>query len=269
VKHWRILSYFVLTPLCLLVLIALTVINTISACLIDFRVSQINLAISGAALTSRCSKHCRSSMLLCCSISHSISAAQSSSLLFGLSKSPFQLSRYLVSWILSGARSTSLSTGWQLILRIRRTFNIWGCPPGRFFADKGGGKGDISNNLNAATPSCWKSDHNALMISLVSEIYPTAVTWLFWARDSFWVAHRFLLPCHISKKSSTLAILCNVLSSASFFISESFSVFVVSNSGSVPAKILSLAQANCLPMAFSWMISPVVLDCLLPITSRP
>jgi hypothetical protein len=38
---------------------------------------------------------------------------------------------------------------------------------------------------------------------------------VFWVRDSFWVAHRFCLPCHISQKSWTLAIWCIFLSSAS------------------------------------------------------
>jgi len=32
-------------------------------------------------------------------------------------------------------------------------FNISVLLPGRFFADKAGGKGDLSDNLNAATPS--------------------------------------------------------------------------------------------------------------------
>jgi len=208
-------------------------------------------------------------MPLLCSISDSSSATQSSSLVSGLSKSPFQLSQSSVSEMLSGAQSSSPSTGWWLILRIRRTFMIWVLPPGRAFADKAGGKGDLSDNLNAAAPSCWKSDQDALTISSVSEIYPMAVICLFWARDSFWVARRFWLPCHISKKSWTLAILCNFLSSASFFISESFSVFMVSNSGSVPAKIPVLARANCLTTTFSRSVSRVVFDCLHPLTSRP
>jgi len=164
--------------------------------------------------------------------------------------------------MLSGARSLSLSTGWRLILQIRRTFKIWVLTPGRSFADKAGGKGDLSDNINAAAPSCWKSDQDALTISSVSKMYPTAVIYLFWARDSFWVARRFWLTCHISKRSWTFAIVCNFLSSASFFISESFSVFVVSNSGSVPAKIPLLARGNCPTTTFSRRVSPVVFDCL-------
>ena len=50
---------------------------------------------------------------------------------------------------------------------------------GRSFADKAGGKGDLSDSLNAAAPSCWESDQDALMISSVSEMYPTAVICLF------------------------------------------------------------------------------------------
>ena len=49
---------------------------------------------------------------------------------------------------------------------------------------------------------------------------------LVWVWASFCVARKFWLPCHISKKSWTLAILCNFLSSASFFNSKSFSVSV-------------------------------------------
>jgi len=136
VKHWRILSYFFFTPLFLLVSIALTVTNTISACLFVFRVGRINPETFGATLTSRRSGHSGSLMLLSCSISDSMSAAQSSSLSFGLLKSPFQLSQSSVSEMLSGAVSSSLSTGWRLILRIWRTFKIWVCSPGRSLQTK-------------------------------------------------------------------------------------------------------------------------------------
>ena len=152
-KHWCILSYIFFTPIFLLVSIALTVTNTFSACLIDFRVGRINPETFGAALTSDCSGHSESSMLLSYCTSDSTSATQSSSLSFGLSKSPFQLSQSLVSGMLSGALSSSLLTGWQLILRIRWRFNIWVRSPGRSFADKACGKGDLSVNLNAAAPS--------------------------------------------------------------------------------------------------------------------
>jgi len=263
------LSYFFFPPVFLHVSTALTVTNTISACLFDFCVGQTNQGTVGAALTSCYSGHSRSSMPLLCCISVSSSAAQSSSLSFGLSKSPFQYSQLSVSKMLSGTLTSSLSTGWQLILRFRRTFTIWVLPPGRSFVDNAAGKGDLSDNLNAAAPSCWTSDQDALTISSVTEMYPTAVICLIWARDSFCVAHRFWLPCHISKMSWTLAIQCNFLSSASFIISESFSVFVVSNSGSVPAKIPLLAEANCLTTTFPPRVSPVVFDCLQPITSRP
>jgi len=208
-------------------------------------------------------------MVLSCSISDSTSAAQSSSLSFALSKSPFQFSQSSVSEMFSGALASSLPTGWRLILRIWRTLNICICPPGRSFADRDGGKGDHSDNLSAAAPSCWKSEQDALKISVVTEMYSTAVIGLFWARDSFWVAHRFWLPCQITKKSWTLAILCNFHSSICFFISESFSVFVVPNSGSAPANILLLAQAFRLTTTSSWTVSPVVFDCLQPMTYQP
>jgi len=269
VKHWRILFYFFFTPWFLLVSIALTITNTFSACDFDFGVSQINPETSGAAPTSSCSGDSGSLMLLSWSLSDSTSAAQSSSLSFGLSKSPFQSSQFSMSKMLSGAVSSWLSTGWRLILWIRRTYMISVRPPVSSFAAKGGGKGDLSYNLNAAAPACWKGDPDALTISSVSEMYPPTVICLVWARDSFCVAHRLWLPCHISKTSWTLVILCSFLSSASFFISESLSVFALFFSGSVPANILLLTLVNSLTMTFSWRVLPVVLDCLQLITSRP
>ena len=249
-KHWCILSYFCFTPLFLLVSIALIVINTYSAHLSVFRVGRINPRTVALARVSRRSGHSGSSMLLSCSISDSKSAAQSSSQSFGSSKSPFQLSQSSVSEMLSGALSSSLWTGWWLILRIQRTFNIWVRPQGRSAPDQGGGKEDLSHHWNASAPWIWKSDQDALKISSGFEMYPTAVICLFWAQDSFWVACRFWLPCHISKKLWTLAILCNVLSSASVCISELCSVFSVSNNRSAPAKILSLPQQTALQRPF-------------------
>ena len=129
-----------------------------------------------------------------------------------------------LSKMLSGALSSALPTGRQWILLTQRAFNTWVRPPGRSFADIAGGKGDFTDNLNAAAPSCWKFDQDDLMISSVSEMYPMAVIWLFWARDSFCIARWFWLPRHITKSSCTLAILCNFLSSACCFNSKSFSV---------------------------------------------
>jgi len=183
------------------------------------------------ALASCCSGHSGFLISLSGSISDSSSTAQSSSLSFGLSKSPFQLSQSSVSEMLSGAPSSSLVTGWRLIILIQRTFNIRVHPPGRSFA---------------GTTSCWKSVQDAFTISPMSEMCPTAVICLFSMGDSFCVAHRFWLPCHISKMSWTMAILCNVLSSSSFIISESCSLFVISDTGLLPAKSPLLAWANCL-----------------------
>jgi len=121
-----------------------------------------------------------------------------------------------------------------------------------------GGKGDLSDNSNAATPSCWKLDQDALMISSVSEMYPMAVNCLFQARDTFCVARRFWLPDHISKKSWTLAILCNFLSFAAFFNSKSCSVSVLFNAVQSPATIGLSARANCRTMTFSRRPLPVV-----------
>jgi len=46
----------------------------------------------------------------------------------------------------------------------------------------------------------------------------------------------FRLPCHISKKSWTSAILCNIFCSSFHFISKSLSVSVVSNTESAKCK---------------------------------
>ena len=222
VKHSCIVSYFFFTPSFLLVSIALTVINTFSACLFDFGVGRINTGTFGTALPSRWSGHSRCSMLLSYSISDWGSEVQSSSLSYALSKSPFQWGQSSMSEMLSGALSSSLSTGWWLFPQIQRTFNTWVHPPGRSFADKGGRKWDLSDNVYAAAPSCWKSDHDALTISSMSEMYHWEVICLFWTRDSYWASCTVWLPCHVSKELWTLGILWNVLSSASFFISESF-----------------------------------------------
>jgi len=123
-------------------------------------------------------------------------------------------------------------------------------------------KGNLSDNLNAATLLSCNSDQDALTISFVYQMYPLAVICLFHTRDFFSVARRFSLPCHISKKLCNLAILCNFHSSASFFSSKLFSVFVVSNGWSSSSKIPWLAWAKCRTMAFSRRVLPVILDCL-------
>jgi len=152
---------------------------------------------------------------------------------------------------------------------MQQTFITWVCTAGRPFADKAGGKGNLSDNLNAAAPSCWKFDQDGLTISSLSEMYPMAVIWLFWAWDSFWVACRCWLPSHIPNKSWTLAILCNFLSSTSLWISMLFSVSVVSNAGLLPAYIPLLPQANCFNTTFLRRVSHVVFDYLQPIMSCP
>ena len=267
--YWPILSYVFLFPSYLLVWFAVTIINPCSACFIDLHVGRINPGRCGTALTSRCSGVSRAFMPLSHSIFDSSSPSQLSSHTFGWSKSRFQFSQFLVFEKFPDALSSSLSAGWQLILLIRRTFDTLVHSPGMCIADKASSKGDLTDNLNAAAPSCWKFDQDALMICSVSEMYPTTVICVIWAQDSFCIACRFWLPCHISKKSWTMAILCNVLSSTCFFNSKSFSVSVVSNAVQSPANIPLLAPANCVSMSFSWRVSPVVLDCLQPITSRP
>ena len=267
-KHWCIQSDIFLIHLILHVPIALTVTNTFSACFLNFHVVRINPGTSGAALTSRCSGHSGSSMPLSCSISDSMSAMQSSLLWFGLFKFQFQWIQFSVSEMLSGVVSSSVWTGRWLICLIRRTFDIRVRSPGRSFADNCGGKGDLSDNLNAAAPSCWKSDQDALTISFVSEMYPTAVICMFWAGDYFWLSCKFWLPCHIYQKSWTLAILCNCHSSVCFIIAEWRCVFLILDAGSSPARIPSVAWAHSIGMTVLWMVLPVGFQCLHPRTSR-
>jgi len=247
--------------------VQLAVINPFSACFVDLGAGRINPGTFDAALMTLCSGLSDALMPLPNSVWDSSSALQWSSLWFGLSRSPFQLSQFSVLEMLSVALFSSLSTGWPSILPIQHTFNTWVSSPGRFFADKAGGKGDLSDNLNPAAPSCWKFDKDALMISSVSEMYPMAVICLIWVWDFFCVAHRFWLPYHISKESWTLAILYNFLSSVYFFNYNSFSVSGISNAAQSPANIALLAWANYLTMTFCQSTSPVVLDRLQPITS--
>jgi hypothetical protein len=211
VIHWRILSYFSFTLIFLLISIALTITNTILAYLCDFRVGRLNVGTFVTAPTACHSGYSGSSMSLSCSMSNSLYAVPSSSLSFGLWKLLFQLSQFSVTERLSCALSSSLLTGWWLILLIQWTFTISVWHPGRSFVDKAGGNGDFPDNLNAAARSGWKSDQGPLKISSVSEMNPLAVIYFFWSWTSSCIADRFWLRCHISNKSWTLAILCNFL----------------------------------------------------------
>jgi len=127
----------------------------------------------------------------------------------------------------------------------------------------------MSNSSNAVTPLCWRFYQDTLTISSVSEMYPTAVIWIFWACDFCCVARRCRVPYHISKMLWTLAIPCNLSCSVSLLISKLLSVFVVPNAVSTPPNNTLLAWANCLTLAFLRRVSPVVFVCLLPITSHP
>jgi len=263
------LSYFFLFRLFLLISIALTVTICYSVLFFNLRDGPINPTTFGAALTSRCAGVFGSSMTLSCSISDSSCASQSSSLILQFAMSPFQESQFSVSEKLSGVLFSSLSARCRAIFYIRCTFNIWVCHPRMFFADHTGGWGDLSHDLNTAEQLCWTFDQDALTISSVSEMYPMAVICSFWACDSFWVAWRFWLPCHISKRSWTLAILCNFHSTASLSSSVSFSALVGYNTRSLPANIPLLARAYCLTTTFSHRVSPVLFHCLHLIMSRP
>jgi len=188
------------------------------------------------------------------------------SLSFRLSKSPFQVSQVLVSEMLLGALSSLHATGWWLVLRLWRTFDTWGLPPGRPFADTAGGKGDFSYNLSAAAPLCSKSERDAFTITSVSKISPTSPICSSSVWDSFCVAHTFWLPCHISNKWWTMAIWWKILSSDYLFISESFSVVWVSNTVQKP-NLLLLGGPNPAPYLSTRGFRWVWLDPLGPISS--
>jgi len=100
-------------------------------------------------------------------------------------------------------------------------------------------------------------------------MYPMTVIRLFWAQNSFSVAHRFCLPLHIFKESWILAILHNILSSTSHIISRLYSVFLICNAWLSPSSIPFLSWANCLLMTFSTRAFQVVFDCLQLIKSHP
>jgi len=267
--HWHILSDFFLVPRFLLISIVLTVINSFISFFFDLHVGRINSERFSEEPTFRCSEGSGTSTLLSNSTFNSLSASHSSWLSFGISQSQLQSSQISVAEMCQGAQFWSRLARSRSSRSIRWTFNTSVRPPGQFFAGKPRGKGDLTDNVNAAAPSCWKFGLDALKISSVSEMYPMAVICGFWAQDSFCIARRFWLPYYISSKLWTLGILCNVLSSTYLFIFKSFSVFMESNTRSSPANIPLLARANCLTMTFSWRVPSVVLDCLYPMTSRP
>lgn len=89
-----------------------------------------------------------------------------------------------------------------------------------------------------------------------------------WVWDSFCEAAMFCLPYHRSKTLWAMAIRCNFICCSSLFISMSLSVLVVCNAGWSPVSTPLLAQANCLTMTFSRIVSPVVFVCIHQITSR-
>jgi len=266
--HGSIQSYIFFIPVFLLVSIVLTVINTFSVFFIDRQIGRINVQTFDVAVTIWCYGVLESSMPLSSTMSDSLSASQLSSLSFGLSKSPFQSRKLVVSEMHSGALSLSHSAGWQPIRLIQWTFTTLVHSPGRYFGDNTGARSDVSDNENAVAPSCWYCDKNGFMISSVSVMYGMAVICLFWAQDSFCVEFRFWLPCHISKMSLTLAVLCNYFSSISLFISKSLSIFVVFNAGSSSANNRLLARANSFSTTVLRSVLPTDFDCLQLITSR-
>jgi len=169
--------------------------------------------------------------------------------------------------MLSGGLASLHATEWLLLVRIQRTYNMWVRSPWRSFAHKAGGKGDICDHQNAATPLCWKSDQDASMIADVSEIYRTAVISVFSVQDSISVPWRFCPSCDISQKLCTFAILHNLLYFVSIFRSESFSVFIIYDAWLSSEIFALLAPGNWLTTSFLCRLSPAVFDCSLPIPS--
>jgi len=155
--YWCILSYHCVISLFLVVSNEFTVTNGFLSSVFDFSIGWINLDMFGVAVTFHCSALSGWSVALCSSMYDSMSAGQLSLLSYGVSKLPFQFRQFSCSQMLSGALYLSFPTEWQSILLIQRIFNTSVCPTERSFADKVGGKGDLSNTLNAATPSSWKS----------------------------------------------------------------------------------------------------------------
>ena len=143
VKHGCFLPTLLLISLFLLVSTAFIVANIIAECLFDIFVGWINPGTFCAAFTYHCSGLPGSSITLFCPLSDSMSAVQFSLLSIGLSQLPFQWNQSLVSQMVSGTQSSSLSTGWRWILLIWLTVNIWVLPSRRSFTDQGGGKGNF------------------------------------------------------------------------------------------------------------------------------
>ena len=191
VTYWHILSYFFLIPLCLLVSFAWTITNTLSACILIFHVGRINLRMCGGALTSHCSGLSGFSMPLPHSISDSTSAAQSAVLSVGIYMLPFMFSYIPVSELVSGGLSSSHSTGWQSIILIRWTFNIWVCPPEWSLQTNLVGKVIFltiwmqpCHHVERLTRMLWRSV--AYLKCILLQASP-----LFWVQVSSCVAHRY------------------------------------------------------------------------------
>jgi len=221
-----------------------------SAFVFDLRHSGIILETFGAGLTSHSCVLSGSSVSLFWSMWDSLSAFQSSSLSLESSKSPSQSRQCSVTQMISGALSSWCSAGWWSILLIMWTKSTWVCLAGMCFADNAGSRGNLSYNLDVPAPLYSMFDQDAFTIPSVSEMYPLVVIGLFWAQDYFLVAWTFWLPCHISKSSCTLAILCNCCLSAPQFNSNSCTLLVKSNAGSLPDTIALLAWAKYLTTAF-------------------
>jgi len=166
----------------------------------------------------------------------------------------------------TGLLPSTVTTEWLSICLNREIIEIYVRPPACSFANKSDGNGGRSDDLNLPSQFGWKSEHDWLMISSTFEMYFNTVISLVPVQDSFSEICRFRPLGHISKTSWMLACLCGFLCFTASFISKFVSVCVVSDCELLHVKILVLAGVNRITMAFSWSVSPVVLDCLQPMT---
>jgi len=249
--QWRIQSHFALFSLLLHMSIVLTMINTFSAILFNAHIGWINPRTYGLSVTSYSSGVPGSTMPLFGTLSDRLSPFQSSSISFESSRSPAERRQILVSEICSGTLSSLHVAEWQSIVLIRQTLITWVHPTWRSVAHTTGVKGELSDTSNEAIAYCWKFDQDAWMSSSISGRYPMVAFCFFWVQDSFCVVPRFWLPCYISNKSWTLAILCIFLAPTSIFISSMGSpdlsvskcIFKLTQSRSSSASLSSLNRS--------------------------
>jgi len=265
---WLILSYISWIPLFLLVSIVPSFIKTYSAWFVDLRVGQINPGIFVAALTSCNSGVYESLVQLSSSNPDSLSASQSSSLSFGLCKSPFQPRQFSMSansfrwtilitfgWItvysFDFANTQYFSwASWEVLCR-RSWWQRWSFPQY---------KCSCTIMLNVS-PACFDNLFSIWNVSYSGHLLVLSARFLL-CSTYILAAMQHLRKVEYLGHSMQFLLLCLCLHF------KKLSVFVVCNDGSTPASNPLLARGNCLSTTFSHTVLSVVVDCLLPITSH-